>query len=79
MPLEYIEGLDAKRRQIERKQVELMGNCHQVLCRGCKKTITLWFNGGELDTEQCCGYEYALEHGPIYFAVYEVVDLLISS
>jgi hypothetical protein len=32
-----------------------------VQCLGCGRTITLWFNGGELDRETCCGYTYATE------------------
>jgi hypothetical protein len=29
-----------------------------IACRGCGRTLTLWFNGGELDMTECCGYRY---------------------
>lgn len=33
----------------------------EVPCKGCGRTIRLFFNGGELDRKQCCGYEYETE------------------
>jgi hypothetical protein len=42
----------------------------EVTCRGCGKTIHLFFNGGELDARRCCGYVYETEHVQI--------DLVIS-
>lgn len=41
----------------------------QTTCLSCHKKIELWWNGGELDTAQCCGYTYELEHGPLDFVV----------
>jgi len=29
----------------------------------------LWFNGGELDSKSCCGYEFYLEHTEIDFVI----------
>ncbi len=44
---------------------------HTLNCRNCGKNITLWFNGGELDREECCGFIYSLEHGEIHLVIYE--------
>ena len=33
-----------------------------VTCRGCGREIHLFFNGGELDRKECCGYVYRTEH-----------------
>lgn len=32
-----------------------------VRCRLCGRLVRLWFNGGELDRQTCCGVSYALE------------------
>lgn len=32
-----------------------------VQCLGCGRTFHLWYNGGELDSEDCCGYTYATQ------------------
>lgn len=29
-----------------------------IPCRECRKPVTLWFNGGELDRQECCGITY---------------------
>lgn len=41
------------------KNVEV-GPIYHTKCIVCNKSIMLWLNGGELDTECCCGYEYTL-------------------
>ena len=33
----------------------------KLTCRACGKNIDLWFNGGELDQQECCGYIYGVE------------------
>jgi len=33
----------------------------KIKCLGCGETKTLWYNGGELDSLSCCGYDYDLE------------------
>lgn len=55
-----------------REEVEV-GNWHDSVCRSCGKAIHLAWNGGELDHKVCCGYEYALEHGQVFFVVYKLV------
>lgn len=59
--------------EIERRLVtdeDMTAYALNVVCYGgCGKTITLWWNGGELDYKQCCGYTYSLAHGDIYFVV----------
>lgn len=42
----------------------------EIECLGCGKKIFLWFNGGELDRRDCCGYRYETEH--------KQIDLVIS-
>jgi hypothetical protein len=51
--------------EIERTNTDefLDAYCIDVPCRGgCGQAITLYWNGGELDCKECCGYRYALEH-----------------
>lgn len=40
-------------------------------CLECGKPVRLYFNGGELDRETCCGLTYQTEHGPIDLVVYD--------
>lgn len=59
-------------KEIERQENVLIGHndvCFDYPCKGCGKNIRLWFNGGELDERQCCGYTYRLEHKRIDFVV----------
>ena len=42
----------------------------EVTCLGCGKQVRLWFNGGELDRQDCCGYRYETRH--------EKINLVIS-
>lgn len=30
-------------------------------CIKCNKEMTFWFNGGELDENECCGLTYSTE------------------
>jgi hypothetical protein len=61
--------------ELERREAFTDGSYVERLpCRGCGKIIELWFNGGELDYKKCCGYWYALEHGPIYLIVQDDAD-----
>lgn len=32
-----------------------------IACLGCGKLIHLFFNGGELDRQDCCGFIYKTE------------------
>jgi hypothetical protein len=41
-----------------------------IKCISCNKNIHLWYNGGELDEKECCGYEYR--------TVIQQIDLIIS-
>lgn len=34
----------------------------EINCLKCGKPIHLYFNGGELDGEECCGLLYETEH-----------------
>ena len=36
------------------------GGSYIITCKVCGKAIELWYNGGELDRRECCGYEYRL-------------------
>jgi len=42
------------------KEIEIIPDFSSgsIKCRGCDKVVTLYFNGGELDRTECCGYEY---------------------
>ncbi|TET40180.1 MAG: hypothetical protein E3J66_07240 [Dehalococcoidia bacterium] len=48
--------------------VVLMPNAYEegpseiVKCLNCGRNIKLWYNGGELDEEDCCGYRYYGRH-----------------
>lgn len=51
--------------EIERTSTDefLDSYCIDVPCRGgCGTAITLYWNGGELDAREHCGYRYELEH-----------------
>lgn len=39
-------------------------------CIKCGKKLTLYFNGGELDSQECCGLYYKTE--------YQQIDLVIK-
>lgn len=43
----------------------------KIECIECGKPFVLWFNGGELDSQSCCGLRYSLEHGEIFLTVSE--------
>lgn len=36
--------------------------CEVIKCLVCGREIKLWFNGGELGEEVCCGYRYYGKH-----------------
>jgi hypothetical protein len=38
-------------------------------CIVCRKKFTLFFNGGELDSHDCCGHTYKLEVPRIDFVI----------
>ena len=38
-------------------------------CLRCERELSLWLNGGELDSKACCGLEYRLESPRIDFVV----------
>lgn len=39
-------------------------------CLGCGKVFTLYYNGGELDSNECCGYTYRTEHQGTDLVIY---------
>ena len=41
-------------------------------CEGCGRKLHLYFNGGELDDKECCGYRYSTEHTQIDLVIYRV-------
>lgn len=43
-------------------------------CVKCGGDIVLWFNGGELDTKECCGHKYSTEHQRIDLCIYKKND-----
>lgn len=61
---------DGKRREVvSRKLVETDASLN-VTCLGCGTALTLWYNGGELDIKECCGYLYYLD-APVTLLVIE--------
>lgn len=38
-------------------------------CKGCGEDVTLYWNGGELDSKSCCGFTYSLQSRGIDFVV----------
>lgn len=42
-----------------------------VSCTRCGKTLTLYYNGGELDEKHCCGLTYRTETQGIDLVIYE--------
>lgn len=42
-----------------------------VECVKCKREITLFWNGGELDRTDCCGYSYRTEHQGVDLVIYK--------
>lgn len=60
------------------KQVQRLENkftetyTEELKCISCGKEIELWYNGGELDQVECCGYLYRGEHRQIDIAIYKV-------
>lgn len=50
-----------------------IGEYFKTNCVECGKSIELYFNGGELDYVNCCGYDYSLEHVQIDFIVEKLV------
>lgn len=55
--------------EIERKTVTNQDFPLEVTCPNCEREIVLYFNGGELDYNVCCGLRYELEHTRIDFIV----------
>lgn len=58
-------------REIERVEDFVSG---EVQCRRCGKTLHLHFNGGELDSERCCGLHYTTEHTQIDLVIYATTE-----
>lgn len=58
-----------KNTKLEIKRIENWDS-GDIECLKCGKKITLYFNGGELDGRECCGFVYETEHVQI--------DLVIS-
>lgn len=44
-------------------------------CRRCGKAVTLWFNGGELDSADCCGLTYRLTSERIDLVICDYASL----
>jgi hypothetical protein len=59
-------------REIERiKDVHKVESTVAVDCKGCGRRIELHFNGGELDSKRCCGYDYSTEYNRINLVISE--------
>lgn len=39
-------------------------------CKDCGRELMLWYNGGELDSKDCCGWHYELQS--------PIINLIIS-
>ena len=56
----------------EIERIENVGcETYKTKCRRCEKEIDLYFNGGELDSTNCCGLRYSLDAPQIDFVVEE--------
>lgn len=44
-------------------------------CIRCGKAVTLYFNGGELDSSECCGLTYKTEATDYHLSILEKVVL----
>lgn len=58
-------------REIERFTNRFLHGFESLNCLGCGKEIILEFNGGELDSSECCGYKYSGEHRQMDIVVYK--------
>ena len=47
---------------------------YKTNCTVCGNEVTLWYNGGELDYDECCGQVYELEIRQIDFVVSKTED-----
>lgn len=56
-------------QRLENKFVESYSEEFQ--CVACQRKIDLYYNGGELDQEECCGYLYRGEHRQIDVVIYK--------
>lgn len=56
-------------KEIYKANVEIENLPLEIKCKKCHENITLWFNGGELDEAECCGYKYSLQHEKIVFII----------
>lgn len=55
---------------ILREEVFMDDKTHiNVECLICKNVLTLYFNGGELDRQDCCGRVYELQHARIDYVI----------
>lgn len=59
--------------EIERREV-IYERWVDTTCLGCGREITLFFNGGELDSKECCGFLYTLEHTRVDFVVTKLTE-----
>lgn len=62
-------------QEIHRVEGFYSGN---VRCVRCQNTISLFYNGGELDLKHCCGLTYRLEHQRTDLVVYEDPDWVVE-
>jgi hypothetical protein len=64
------EGLGAGDEDREIARVEGF-SCGRTPCIRCGKTLHLYYNGGELDSVECCGLTYKTETQRVDLVVYE--------
>jgi hypothetical protein len=60
----------AKEGIVEIKRIENFES-GDTNCIKCGKVLHLWFNGGELDSVECCGLQYKTEAQQIDLVVYD--------
>lgn len=57
------------KQEILRREDVKVAPTFEAECIVCGKPIVLWYNGGELDGTDCCGYSYSLESDRIDYVV----------
>jgi hypothetical protein len=55
-------------REVQRVEGFTAGD---IACLRCGKSVHLFFNGGELDSAECCGLVYRTEHVRIDLVIEE--------
>lgn len=55
--------------EIIRLKNRFLKGSETLYCLNCGKELILEYNGGELDSRECCGYTYSAEHRQVDIVV----------